>query len=372
MSETDSGKFPFEPRIAELGQWVRDGLASGPGESDTTIRALVPAQFPAVVRVLHPFSRDRPARDTFSELIEQHQAYMAAREQRPADQPPSPEVPEFIEERDVTWRDAAAAHGTLRDVLGVSGDTPANDLDDYELSPSVRSYELTGHERGEYADVESADGWRYQGPDEGRLEAATLARVATVLAEHTETPASGVAGVWEGYGGLMTSNGVGWFFAVADQPRLPRWLLQPWLRVHARWGDFAQRRSVFGTVATLRHVVNPRGNQPRGSGVLSKEAATGPHLELPDRTYVCFEAGIRDFITSVWVQRAPWNDDRLGGSLKDAQSPNVIWPEGREWFLVSEIDLDSTLIGCSAACAGALLGAEGIEAVRVPDNAVIW
>ncbi|QBE49084.1 hypothetical protein [Leucobacter triazinivorans] len=352
-----SGRFPFVSEVSR-GAWLAERL-EGDNSSQTDPRtghpydalaATVPSGFPVIVRVLHPFSRDRPAQRTFTEYVAE------------GGEDPFEPAPEIVEERDVSWRAVADAHGTRREALADPGDAAAEVLAG-ELRPNVRAHELLGLEYGAHRDVESADGWRYSAPAEGRLEPSVLARVAEVLAGFTRTPDRGVAAVWEGYGGLVTSQGVGWFFAFEDPAgNWPRWILRPLRHVQSRIAEFRARRGRFGTAAAVRHLVRPRGPQPPGSGILPREAAAGPRLELPDRGYVCFDAGIREFTTPAWMSHAPWVDEP-GSSW--VQTPNLIWPEGREWVLVSEIDFDSTLIACSAACAGSLLGAAGVEAVRI-------
>ena len=48
---------------------------------------------------------------------------------------------------------------------------------------------------------------------------------------------------------------------------------------------------------------------------------------------------------------------------------NVIWPDGRTWFVGTDIDLDTTYIGGSAELIDELLGAQGLEAVEAyPDD----
>lgn len=48
-----------------------------------------------------------------------------------------------------------------------------------------------------------------------------------------------------------------------------------------------------------------------------------------------------------------------------SMSPNFIWPEDRSWLLVSDIDLDSTLVGGSEELVQSILMSKEIEAWRV-------
>jgi hypothetical protein len=40
------------------------------------------------------------------------------------------------------------------------------------------------------------------------------------------------------------------------------------------------------------------------------------------------------------------------------------WPEDRAWFVATEIDFDSTLVGCRRLCGAALLGSD-LEVIEV-------
>jgi len=52
-------------------------------------------------------------------------------------------------------------------------------------------------------------------------------------------------------------------------------------------------------------------------------------------------------------------------------SPALIWPADRAWFLATDIDYDSTLIGGSAELVDAILGADELEAWRIrPDDSL--
>lgn len=337
-------QFAFEPDVSR-GQWIADRLDGSAGSE--ALSGAIPIGYEALVRVLHPFSRDRLVGDTYGEWIDRQATSPAA------------EPPESVLERDITWREVAHAHGT-------------------EFSPASLSHQLLGLGYGEHRDVESGDGWRYHSPEEGSLIAPVLGRVAAVLADHTSTPSSGVAAVWEGWGGLTSSAGVGFFFMMEPVEGLPKILQAPIHTLQRKRLEFLERKRRFGTGAALAALMNPRGRQPDGSGILSKEAAAGPRLELPARSYVCFQAGISDFVeaaesgqgTSVpWATRAPWVDPAIGWWV---QSPNLIWPDGHEWVLLTEIDFDSTLVACSRECADALLAADGIDAVEITRDTPLW
>jgi hypothetical protein len=60
--------------------------------------------------------------------------------------------------------------------------------------------------------------------------------------------------------------------------------------------------------------------------------------------------------------------DALGeGAYNSAhrQSPNLCWPEDRAWCLATEIDLNSTYLGCEDACAEDIVALREIEALVI-------
>ena len=77
----------------------------------------------------------------------------------------------------------------------------------------------------------------------------------------------------------------------------------------------------------------------------------------------------RAFADPAWPLRAPWMEAEQGFGTR---LPNLLWPEGREWVLVSEIDFDSTLVACSRACADALLASPDLEAVEITRDTPLW
>jgi hypothetical protein len=47
------------------------------------------------------------------------------------------------------------------------------------------------------------------------------------------------------------------------------------------------------------------------------------------------------------------------------ESPSLWWPDDHAWCVASEIDLDTTYIGCSEACRDDLLAVPEIEALSI-------
>jgi hypothetical protein len=101
------------------------------------------------------------------------------------------------------------------------------------------------------------------------------------------------------------------------------------------------------------------------AGIWAGWGWAGPHashleLRLPDREYLLLEGPLS---ASVEVS----HEDRLMAS----QSPNLLWPADRAWFVASEIDFDSTLVGGAEDLIGAILADPGLDAWPVgPDDSL--
>src|SRR4051812_25653228 len=54
------------------------------------------------------------------------------------------------------------------------------------------------------------------------------------------------------------------------------------------------------------------------------------------------------------------------------QSPNLFWPDDRAWCVATEIDLDSTYFGGTAALVAEVLADERLEAVPVEVTDPVW
>jgi hypothetical protein len=55
------------------------------------------------------------------------------------------------------------------------------------------------------------------------------------------------------------------------------------------------------------------------------------------------------------------------------QSANLWWPDDRTWCVATEIDLNTTYVGCSEACAAELVDAPALEALRIdPETGIAF
>jgi hypothetical protein len=173
------------------------------------------------------------------------------------------------------------------------------------------------------------DGWDYREPDQGRLAPNLLSRVMVIL--NHASPAAGRAGLWEGNGALYPGSS-----------------------------------SVV--VLSGSGPDDDATDAPAGIDLSIPFAPVeweNRKLELPERAYFVFEGDLGRLSEPDWMSDSGW------GAVTSfwGDTPNLLWPTDRSWFLVSEIDLDSTVIGCSAEMAAELLADEMLETALIPEGA---
>jgi hypothetical protein len=89
-------------------------------------------------------------------------------------------------------------------------------------------------------------------------------------------------------------------------------------------------------------------------GVWEGYGATSPPsttLELPERRHLLFTGPLSAAGGLGWL---------YGGSF-GPRSPSIMWPDDRIWFLATDVDLDSTYVGGTAALIAELLADERLE-----------
>lgn len=321
--------------VPNIGEWLRPMEAEPFGST----LSIVPRGFEAYARIFHPVHRDRP-RDTKTWQGIDQTTYFDGIE----------DINASLETQRVTWAQAA------------------------------ESFNTTMHSEAQYAailgcDVENTagaiapDGWRYHDTWEGSLDVASLAAAAEVLSAHTATPDAGVAAIWEGWGGLVSSAGAAYVLIESDDLKATpsRRTLGGQTIVHALRTRLAAgaRRGITGVRSMLRGL--PRKQPKPGTGVLSYEAAAGPRFDLhadTGRRYILFEAGPDTFVDPVWPSRAPWTSGVIG-----AQSPSILWPDDHAWVLATEIDYDSTLVAGTSELIQELTQTPGLEALQIRSDA---
>ena len=154
--------------------------------------------------------------------------------------------------------------------------------------------------------LDAGAGWPGSEPYEGSLESEPLTVLADVLSAFTRGWC--YFALWEGLGWIQGSPAIG----VLDRRRVPP--------------------------------------------AFPPDVMSGPRLRLPGRDYLLFRGQPADLLHLGWT---------YPGGDQDLQSPNLMWPADRSWFVATEIDLDSTLVGGTEELVETLLAAEGLEVWRV-------
>lgn len=332
-----SERFQWVPDLAR-GEWLRPMEAEPFG----SILSVVPRGFEAYARVFHPVERDRP-RDTRSWQGVDEATYFDGVD----------DIGAALERERATWAIAAASFETTMHV-------------EAQYARLVRR---------DYGDVHggaiAANGWRYGATSEGRLDAASLTAASAVLARHTTTPDAGIAAIWEGWAGLVSSAGVVHFGPESSDGFPARYTDEAERIAHLSLRErlaTAARHGIYGARAMIQALPGRARDEPvPGSGLLAREVAVGPRFDLhgdTGRHYVLFEAGANDFADAAWPDRAPWVDQVMW-----AQSPSILWPDDHSWALATEIDFDSTLIAGTTALIRELVRTPGLEALPISADA---
>lgn len=306
-------RFEWEPDLSR-GEWLRP-LEAEPFGSTLSI---VPRGLEAYARLFHPVERDRPRATTTWQGIDEATYFDGVAD-----------IDAAKETERATWAQVAEAFST-------------------NMHPEAQYARLAGRDSLDFEATGSMiapDGWRYEAPSEGSLDATSLATASAVLARHTTTPSAGIAAIWEGWGGLVSSAGVSYFaFPSSLRSRFAA-AARRWISVRYRGPYLARREPAPGT------------------GLLAREVAVGPRLELHSdtgRSYIMFGAGADDFADAAWPEQAPWVD-----RARWAQSPSILWPDDHSWVLATEIDYDSTLIAGTSALISELSQTPGIEVLPI-------
>ncbi|MGO4103185.1 hypothetical protein AB4Y63_04475 [Leifsonia sp. YAF41] len=292
------------------GDWLklRTTPAGWPG-----LRSFIPSGFEAYLRVFHPMTRDRVLGHEWAQI------------ETDFGRGTFYEIETDVES--ATWAETAAAFGTT-------------------MHPLAQSHRILGREYGSNVLRVDAAGWRYTDPSVGRLPVEELASIVSALTAGSRATGHGIAAIWEGFGGLTSSTGyadVG--LGLSDD-------------------DAAERPDDDAAVGTP-NTISWSDSAP-GTGLLSAEAASGPRLAAPNRDYILFRVGRAEFTDISWPHRAPWVRP---SEISSPPTPTMLWPDDHSWFLISEIDFDSTIIGCSRTHAADLLTRTGIEALPITLDA---
>lgn len=149
----------------------------------------------------------------------------------------------------------------------------------------------------------------------GNLEPAKLQALTAVLRRHTSAPDDCLFAFWEGWGG--------------------------------------------GTRPTRITSYRNGESHVRTPGSLPPDAVTPPpvgRLTLPGRNYAVFRGDL-----DLAGRFGSWISEGYLG----IQSPNLFWPADRAWFVATEVDFDSTLVGGSAGLISDIVRDPHLEAAQL-------
>ncbi|MGU3409710.1 hypothetical protein ACLBWP_06345 [Microbacterium sp. M1A1_1b] len=204
------------------------------------------------------------------------------------------------------------------------------------MHPLVQWHRLTDQE----SIMSFDDGWWIGQVEDGRLEPTLLASLTEHLAQATATPQDVVAAVWNGWGDPHTSSSV--YVGHADGSELSDTEI-------AAMQETAVARMREAAVAAMYA-------EPRATTALTT-------LDWPGREFVLLQTTLDDLADPGWADRAP-SDLPVDVS----RGPQLLWPEGHEWVVASEIDWDSTIVAGSRALVDAVLADDRFEAHEVDEH----
>lgn len=157
--------------------------------------------------------------------------------------------------------------------------------------------------------------WDGGNPETGALDEPDSQALLDLLSGHTGTPDDAYFALWEGSGHFNDKNGIMY-------------------RAEDAGSSVTRDRRVTITATRL---------------------ASGPRLHHPGRNYVVLEGALAEACAIV----------DLVGARPSALSGNLIWPADHAWCVGTEVDFDSTLVGCSRTAAEEILACQELEAVSV-------
>ncbi|WP_148070853.1 hypothetical protein [Curtobacterium sp. PhB130] len=173
------------------------------------------------------------------------------------------------------------------------------------------------------------DGWTIWPPPQGWCAPEQFAVLARHLAVATHTPSDLTAGVWTGWGDLNGSATAGVLWR-GDQEPTP--------------GEIAE------TQAEAVRAMHARVAEDLRRGVVA-----GPVLEWPGRDFALLRTSVAELGGPSW--------------LDVGHTPQMLWPEGHEWVVASEIDWDSTIVAGPRGLVDAVLADGRLEVFEVDVDA---
>ena len=310
---TEPADFAYDPDVASH-QWLQDRIIDPDERNWQALYHVIPDGYEAYARIFHRAQRDRIIGElTWQQLEADAEQRIYHHDLQTEDEP-------------VRWAQVAETFGTV-------------------MHPQAQWHRLIRQsEPYNHGTLLDDAGWRYSEPQEGSLDLAQLGALAEVLVQHTETPAETVFAIWEGWGGLTSSDGY--------------MVMRFYGGIRGRINSWRHKlmRNYRGPVIRFNRPAKP------GTGALDVESSSGPRLELPNRNYILFEGDLQSFADGSWVYSAPWLRE---GDEMHPQTPSLIWPADQAWVAATEIDFDSTVVAGNRELIDQLLQHPDLEALEI-------
>ncbi|PYY52039.1 hypothetical protein DEJ17_16730 [Curtobacterium sp. MCSS17_011] len=208
------------------------------------------------------------------------------------------------------------------------------------IDPLVSWQAISG--RDDESDLSFEDGWLVHPPEEGWYEPTQLAALAALtelLAEATSTPNDLVGAIWDGWGDLSGSSTMGFGWQGGGEPTA------------------AERAEMQEYMARVQA-------QHRREQAALRESLAGPRFMWPARECFLLSMSLSQLSDPSWT-----DDARVGTYVDFGHTPQMLWPEGHEWVLATEIDWDSTIVAGSRSLVDTILADDRFEAYEVDADA---
>lgn len=205
------------------------------------------------------------------------------------------------------------------------------------INPLVSWQTLSG--RDDESDLSFEDGWVVHPPEEGWYEPTQLAALTGLLADATSTPDDLVGAIWDGWGDLNGTSTLGFGWQGSGEPTAAE---------HAQMQAYIARRQA----------------PHRQEQAALRESLAGPRFSWPARECFLLSMSLPQLGDPSWM-----DDARVGTYVGVGHTPQMLWPEGHEWVLATEIDWDSTIVAGSRSLIDAVLADDRFEAYEVDAEA---
>ncbi|MBT1680952.1 hypothetical protein [Curtobacterium aurantiacum] len=201
------------------------------------------------------------------------------------------------------------------------------------IDPLVSWQTLSG--RDDESDLPFEDGWVVHPPEAGWYEPKQLAALTGLLADATSTPDDLIGAIWDGWGDLNGTSTLAFGWQGSGEPT-------------------ATER------AEMQAHIARRQAQHRREQAALRQSLAGPRFAWPDRECILFSTSLPELSDQSWTE-----DARVGTYVDFGHTPQMLWPEGHEWVLATEIDWDSTIVAGPRSLIDAVLVDDRFEAFEV-------